>query len=319
MNTCLLRSALCLLVVCGFGAVSSLAAPEPFKRPTPEQCIAAIGDLADIAVHERKAFLDMTGFRPIAEPGPIDWLSVHIERGQTYQKFCDDPSLPRPEEGRRRVYLQPIGGFPESVDLLVMADYCARFFSTEVVALPTLEVSELKAESRVNEYTGALQLKTGDVIAQLDRQKPDDAFAIVGVTMIDLYPGENWNFVFGQANYRRSVGVFSFARYGDPDTEWPLVQERGAKVMAHEIGHMYGLLHCIYFDCLLNGANSLDEMDRAPHALCPVCLRKLQRSCGFEVLPRYARLKSFYDQHGFEAASAFAGERIQMLLEFEEP
>ena len=33
--------------------------------------------------------------------------------------------------------------------------------------------------------------------------------------MIDLYPNESWNFVFGQANPGAGVGVFSFARY-DP-------------------------------------------------------------------------------------------------------
>jgi len=31
--------------------------------------------------------------------------------------------------------------------------------------------------------------------------------------MIDLYPQESWNFVFGEADIKRKVGVFSFARY----------------------------------------------------------------------------------------------------------
>lgn len=29
---------------------------------------------------------------------------------------------------------------------------------------------------------------------------PKDAFCIVGITMIDLYPKDSWNFVFGQAS-----------------------------------------------------------------------------------------------------------------------
>ncbi len=306
-------------LVGGLWLAASLAAAEPFQRLSPEKQVAAIGDPAGIPEHERKAFFDMTGFRAMRKPGPMDWLSVHKELGQTYQQFVDDPLLPRPDEERSRIYVQPIGEFPKSVDLQVMADYCGRFFGAEVVTLPPVAIGKLQVESRRNGYTGDLQLKTIDLIAELDRRKPKDAFAYVGVTMTDLYPGEGWNFVFGQANYRRSVGVFSFARYGNPDTEKSLVVDRAAKVMAHEIGHMYGLRHCVYFDCLLNGANSLEEMDRAPHALCPVCLRKLQRSCGFEILPRYARLKRFYDEHGFAEAGEFAGMRIRVLLEFEEP
>jgi bacterioferritin len=34
---------------------------------------------------------------------------------------------------------------------------------------------------------------------------------------------------------------------------------RSCKVLAHEIGHMFGLSHCVFFHCLMNGSNSLAE------------------------------------------------------------
>lgn len=40
----------------------------------------------------------------------------------------------------------------------------------------------------------------GDLLAFLKKRKPKDAFCIVGITMIDLYPKDSWNFVFGQAS-----------------------------------------------------------------------------------------------------------------------
>jgi archaemetzincin len=58
-------------------------------------------------------------------------------------------------------------------------------------------------------------------------------------------------------------------------------------VLEHETGHMVGLAHCIYFNCLMNGSNHLAESDRRPLHLCPVCLRKLQWSIGFDVVARY--------------------------------
>ena len=45
--------------------------------------------------------------------------------------------------------------------------------------------------------------------------KPSDAFCILGMTKIDIYPRDEWNFVFGLADTGTQSGVFSFARY-DP-------------------------------------------------------------------------------------------------------
>jgi archaemetzincin len=51
---------------------------------------------------------------------------------------------------------------------------------------------------------------------------PAKAFGGIAVTMEDLYPDDEWNFVFGLANMMTKRGIFSFARY-DPafygDTE----------------------------------------------------------------------------------------------------
>ena len=39
---------------------------------------------------------------------------------------------------------------------------------------------------------------------------------------------------------------------------------------------MFGISHCVHFHCRMNGSDSLEESDRSPMHLCPVCLRKLQ-------------------------------------------
>lgn len=43
-------------------------------------------------------------------------------------------------------------------------------------------------------------LNLGDLLQFLRNRTPKDAFCIVGITMIDLYPKDSWNFVFGQAS-----------------------------------------------------------------------------------------------------------------------
>lgn len=57
--------------------------------------------------------------------------------------------------------------------------------------------------------------------------------------------------------------------------------------MIHEIGHMFGIRHCIFFKCLMNGSMSLEEGTKKPLEFCPVCIRKLQSNVGFDILVRF--------------------------------
>jgi archaemetzincin len=153
--------------------------------------------------------------------------------------------------------------------------------------------------SRRNPSTGQLQLLTSDLLDLLRNRLPGDAFALLGITMIDLYPDPHWNFVFGQASLSDRVGVYNFARY-DPkfygeapagDTRG-LMLRRSCKVLAHETGHIFGIEHCIWYRCVMNGSNHLAEADARPPHLCPVDLRKLQWSVGgFDVVSRYRQLR----------------------------
>ena len=70
--------------------------------------------------------------------------------------------------------------------------------------------------------------------------------------------------------------------------------------MCHEIGHMFGLPHCIYHECLMNGANqdALNEFNRRPMLLCNICLRKLQYRIGFDITQRYRDLLALYQKLG---------------------
>lgn len=103
------------------------------------------------------------------------------------------------------------------------------------------------------------------------------------LTMKDLYPQPSWAFCFGWASFTEGVGAFSFCRYDpawdgidDPDREKNLLM-RGCHIMAHEIGHQFGLRHCVYYECLMNGVMSADEQRRGGiKLLCPVCNKKLK-------------------------------------------
>jgi archaemetzincin len=71
------------------------------------------------------------------------------------------------------------------------------FFRIYVTVLPALDLAQSLIAIRRNPWTGQVQLLTSDILNVLERRLPDDAFALLGIPMIDLYPNPNWNFVFG--------------------------------------------------------------------------------------------------------------------------
>lgn len=292
-----------------------------FKPPGLEERLKAIGPVKDLSTTMQKALQPDSDFQPVAVPGPNDWLANHVEKGQTFQDFVH-ARFHKPEPPRTKIYLQPIGDFtPEqSPPLDLLKEFTTLFFNLEVSMLPVLSLEKARVTFRINQYTKKRQILTGDILSLLLNKLPADAFCIVGITMEDLYPAPEWNFVFGQASLWDRVGVFSFARY-DPqfygesrDQNYQtLLLKRSCKVLAHEIGHMFGLHHCIYFKCLMNGSNHLAESDARPMHLCPVCLRKLQYSVGFDVVDRYEKLQQFYEKVNFNTEARWLGRRLQKI------
>ncbi len=279
-----------------------------FTPPDEKTIRDAIGNLSGLPVVLQRAFApDASSFDSIPKPEPNDWLAVHQEPGQTFDEFkASQPN--QPTQSRRVIYLQPLGEFPSdrSPSIGKLQKFAAAFFSMEVKALSPIKIDNAKLTTRRNPYTGNLQILTGDVLKFLKARVPADAFCILAITMEDLYPEPSWNFVFGQASLRDRVGVYTFARYdpafyGDPRAAGyeTLLLRRSCKVPAHETSHMFGLAHCTYFKCLMNGSNHLAESDRRPLHLCPVCLRKLQWNIGFDVVERDTALERVIRAAGF--------------------
>ena len=293
-----------------------------FRPPTTSERLKAIGPTEGLPENLRKALEPGTDFEPIPIPKPGDWLAVHRETGQTFDEFVTSKPN-RPGNVRSKIYLQPLGEFPKGQIPLVemLRRYAGAYFATEVQVLAPLALSGNNITTRTNPFTRDRQILTRDVLAILKKNLPTDAFCVLAITMEDLYPEPSWNFVFGQASLRERVGVYSFARY-DPvfygqkcgkDYERVLLL-RSCRILVHETAHMFGLQHCIYFRCVLNGSNHLKESDSRPVHLCPVCLRKLQYSIGFDVVSRYSSLLLFCRKAGFDDEARWAANRLRWIL-----
>jgi len=83
---------------------------------------------------------------------------------------------------------------------------------------------------------------------------------------------------------------------------------RVCKTGSHELGHCFGLDHCIYYACLMQGTTGLSEDAGQPPYLCPVDSAKLTRATGavYEI-ERDKALLGFCEKFGKDRLfSAFA-------------
>ncbi len=258
-------------------------------------------------------------FAPQPTPGPYDWLATHLEFGQTFAEYVlSRPN--RPDGVRSTLVLQPLGRFAGTggPDPELLRRFAAAFFGLEVQVLPAVDLRLVDITSRQVPGQRGRQLRTGDLLRLLRANLPEHAYCMVGITMADLYPGPQWNYVFGEASLSDRVAVYSFARYlpafwGDERDDPRLVLERSCKVLAHETGHAFGLRHCTAALCVMNGSNHLQESDSRPLHLCPEDLRKLQWAVGFDVRERYRRLAAVDHELGLTKEAHWVERRLAHL------
>ena len=299
---------------------------KPFTPPTKSKRTKAIGKLTKVDSSHRQAFVESESFSELPKLQVGDWLSgpgKSDQRGQSFAQFSSG-FRNKVTKGRRTIYIQPMGDFEQEEQEFIKS---LRAFASAYYQLPTkvLEVvnpRELDIKQRINGQTEKPQLLSTDILDRLEASVPDDAYCVIALTLTDLYPKESWNFVFGQASLANRVGVFSLARYSpsfhgesklDADEEKYIVRLRACKVLSHELGHMFGMQHCIYFHCDMNGANNLQQTDDSPLHLCPVCLRKTYEAIGYDPVERYRQLGKYYDQYKMESEAKWIQQRLSEL------
>jgi archaemetzincin len=259
-------------------------------------------------------------FTPKRPARPGDWLSIHPERGQSFEDY-QRAGPTRPTAARDVLVLQPIGPFtPEEVELVAaLRDYLAAFFQLRTRLAEPLPLPNLGMRAHDLDGDTVIQYRADLIENGLKPRLPSDAVAYLGITMSDLFADWSWEFIFGQASFGERVGVFSLARYRPPSEGTLSTQaartmlRRAMVVMSHETGHMFSLPHCPVYECLMNGVASLEELDRSSPWLCPDCLRKLYFNIGFDFSKRYGELRAFHAARGMSGGVDWIDRRVAQL------
>lgn len=290
--------------------------PRPTRSDAGQSAAPSSPERLRVAIEKVKRL-----HRTLGAPQPGDWLETFREDGQTFEEYLKSDPI-RPEGDRRVLYVQPLGSFTLAQTRVVAlaAEYMSRFFAVPVRVLPPARLGKVpRAALRDSPVGSGRQVRAGYLMTEVLRPAlPPDAAALIGFTSADLYPDETMNYVFGQANLRERVGVWSLYWLGRPDageSDFRLTLLRTLKIASHETGHMFSLAHCTRYECVMNGTNSLQETDRHPLDACPECAAKLCWAAGADPRERYARLAAFCAEHGLADEQRFFEESARALEE----
>lgn len=271
---------------------------------------AASDEVPELGQIPRKFRVLASLHEKLRPPQPGDWLSMHNEPGQTYLQYVRSRPV-RPDRRRRVIYVQPLGKFDQVQAKLVerTAEFLGLYFGLTVRMREPLGLEIIPDHARRTHPTwGDKQILSTYVLSDVLRPRlPRDATAYIALTASDLWPGEGWNFVFGQASLAERVGVWSIYRNGNPhegDEAYRTCLRRTLKTASHETGHMFSMAHCTFYECNMCGSNHRAEADRRPLALCPICLAKLCWATRAEPEERFERLADFCDEAGLKPEAA---------------
>jgi archaemetzincin len=259
------------------------------------------------ALYAKKAY-DETGYERLPAPKKGEWLARFKETGQdeaAYRTECKN----KRRTGREKVYVTELGDLSERCKSVQgpVRDFLHAFFQLEVVRRDPRAMPAGTFVKKRKQYDGDALLEN------MKDKLPDDALASVGLLDKDIFT-EGLNFIFGQGSLADRVGIYSFVRLQDgEETKEPLYRERCFRLVAHEVGHIMGMEHCVYYRCVMNGANSLDEDDTAPLHLCPVCQAKLRWNIGFDDLAREKDLAAICAKNQIDDEAKWSQARVARL------
>jgi archaemetzincin len=130
-----------------------------------------------------------------------------------------------------------------------------------------IDLSEFFDNAR-RQYNGDKLLKA------VDQRESSDMGKTIGLFNVDLFI-PILTYIFGQAQLGGRTGIASLYRlsnepYGILGNDDYLL-ERFKKEVIHELGHLFGLVHCHTPTCVMRSSTYVEDIDQKDAQLCVKC------------------------------------------------
>ena len=164
------------------------------------------------------------------------------------------------------ISLLPIGDDISVLDLQILSKKLAKTFSVinpkitvlNCVEIPKRSYNPHRKQFLVDHFIKIISLSPGN--------------KALGITTVDLYTPD-LNFIFGQAEINGKSCVISLNRLKQGALR-NLFVSRAVKEAVHELGHTFGLKHCLDKFCVMHFSNCLADTDLKGEDFCDICKKK---------------------------------------------
>ncbi|WP_423129259.1 archaemetzincin family Zn-dependent metalloprotease [Gaoshiqia sp. Z1-71] len=125
------------------------------------------------------------------------------------------------------------------------------------------------------------QYDANRLLKEIELNFASDRAKTIGIFNVDLYI-PILTYIFGQAFLNGRCGIVSVyrlrnERYGmKPDEQ--AFTDRIRKEVIHELGHAFGLIHCIHSTCVMRSGTYVEDIDQKSWSFCPKCRNELKNS-----------------------------------------
>jgi archaemetzincin len=102
---------------------------------------------------------------------------------------------------------------------------------------------------------------------------------VVMLTDVDIFVPV-LTFIFGEAQLNGKHSLLSVCRlyeeFYSNISDKNLLLERTIKEALHELGHCYGLRHCLDWDCVMHSSPGIEEVDIKGNTYCRDCIASIE-------------------------------------------
>ena len=141
-----------------------------------------------------------------------------------------------------------------------------------------LDLSEFYDPAR-RQYNGNLLLRL------VDSMPIPDSLKTLGLFNVDLYI-PILTFILGQAFLGGRTGIASLYRLSNERyvmvVDGQFLLDRFRKEVIHELGHTFGLIHCLSPTCVMRSSTYVEDIDQKSQNLCLSCRAQLETLIGQE-------------------------------------
>ena len=178
----------------------------------------------------------------------------------------------KPALEEKKILLISCGHFEKDITSQISEDVVKQFHFPLHFKTCSLDIGDFY-------NPGRRQYDANQILKAISLKAPSEYFKVMGLLRVDLFI-PILTYIFGQAALNGNIAIASLYRlrnelYGlTPDNQ--MLTERFSKVVIHEMGHLFGLIHCLDPVCIMRSSTYMEDLDQKEKHFCPECREKLK-------------------------------------------